>query len=240
MAERILLSLLLTFVVAGCATPHGRWGHEARYAPAVRGYVLTADNGSDDPTEGAPTLVLTDPVTGDKLQCQEQVARWIAPHQDHAEALVHDENLELAGVLAMAPLVGAGVYLALPGLALVGTGSLGRDIAGSRDVADVHAEGEAHVRRRRYDEGRLLLERALVRDPGLAQHTTALLYLGIAYAELDREDEATRALEAFVRRAAIRDVKAYRTAERWLKVLGHDVHVDCRSQSPYPLRWSET
>jgi len=238
--NRIISSFAFVLLISGCASPAGRWGREARYAPALRGYVLTAESGSDDPTEGAPTMVLTDPLTGEKLQCQEQVARWIAPHQDHAEALVHDENVELATAIGFAPVLAAGIYLIVPGLGLMQAGMVTSDIASSDDPAAILAEGEDQVRRRRFDEGRISLERALVRDASLAQYTTLLLHLGVAYAELDRREEAVRALRAFIHRAAVRDVKAYRAAEGWLETLGSGVKVECRSRDPYPLRWSET
>lgn len=242
---------LLVLTLTGCASPAGRYGTEARYAPAYRSYVLAAYQGSDDPDSGEPALVLVDPLTRRKLRCEAEVRRWIHVHEDVAADLVHDDNVALAsGIVSLAGVTAVGAALpvtlglAAPaaqamtvgGLLAMDTGALIALAASSRDGASLYADGRTLFVRQRYQQASLVLERAVTKEPALSLHELALYELGVAYAKTGREDDARAALGAFVDHAMIRDAKAYRSAEGWLSYLGADLP-DCASQEPVALRW---
>lgn len=232
-----MVSLLLV-ATTGCASAGGQYGHHARYAPAVRGYVLSAETGRDDPAPDAPFVLLTNPLTEEKIRCREDVARWLAPHQDEAAARVHDENLAVAGGIALAPLGVAGSYVGVFAHALIATTQIPRYAAGAPSAEDHYRAGVDHAEQTRFDEARISLERALVMAPELGSGSLAWLYLGVSYTALGRVDEARDALLAFVHRAAVIDTDAYRTAEKWLLHLGHPKPARCSSQDPIPVVWS--
>lgn len=239
---RPLSRALLFFVclTSGCATAPETFGTRARYSPAFHGYVMAPDDGSDDPAPGQTALLLRDPLTGEKLRCREEVIDWRELHEDLASDLVEDDNAAIAAGATTASLfapllvvqpVGA---LVLAEAALTG-GALYDDLA-SDDAYELFAGGVTLFRRHRYRQASTILERALAKDATVGVIDKAYLYLGLAYAHQQRRDRAALALTMFVTRSAVRDVDAYREAERALAELGAPVE-GCQSTDPVDLSW---
>jgi tetratricopeptide (TPR) repeat protein len=243
---RWLLAVLALWL-GGCASATD-YGDQVRYAPAFRSYVLAIYDGSDDPLASAHVLV--NPVSGEKLRCKEDVHRWLGVHQDAARDAAHDANVgTAAGVMygAAAPALAAAPSVAVmastPAGALLVGGLLAIEVGlliemiGLSDGGQVHFE-EARLlfEQRRWAEAAARYELAILKDGSLVGSSLALYELGVAYAQMGRADDAAEALHAFVTRALVRDVKAYRNAERWLAWL--DAPMDrCESQAPIDVRW---
>src|SRR6185295_15782347 len=88
--------VLVLLITTGCGTAPAVFGTRARFSPAFRGYVMAAENGSDDPGARDKVLVLRDPLTGKKLRCREDVVEWRELHEDLAVDRVRDDNAAVA------------------------------------------------------------------------------------------------------------------------------------------------
>ena len=242
MTDRIAFFVLVlaAWLVAGCATPRKRFGNEARFSPAFRGYVLAQENGSDDPAPDAAVLVLREPLGGNKLRCREHVLEWREVNEDMASDQTKDRN---ASIVAR---VTAGLVFA-PLIAMQPVGSLATvqsarsahglfDHFASDDAGELLQKGRTLFRRKRYGHASVLLERALAKDGAVGVFDKAYFYLGMSYAKQKRDERARLALSLFVDRAGVRDVKAYRAAEDKLAELGVE-HDQCKSRGPVRVFW---
>jgi Tfp pilus assembly protein PilF len=90
--------------------------------------------------------------------------------------------------------------------------------------------------RKRFSQSSLLLEHALAKGALIGVHSKAFYYLGLSYVEQGKRERAGVALTAFLDRAAVRDVDAYRKAESTLKSLGVPRR-PCVSTEPVDLHW---
>ena len=90
----------------------------------------------------------------------------------------------------------------------------------SDDAHELLAQGIILQRRKRWAQSATVIERALAKDTSVGMLDKAYFYLGIAYRELGRTERAKLAFELFIERSAVRDVEAYREAERSLIELG--------------------
>lgn len=228
---RCMLAVVALSTVFGCSAAD-RYGSEARYAPSYRAYVIAPDNGSDDPAKDDATIVLRDPITDRKIRCREDLERWIDRHRDKAKDDIHDENWGIASPLIMLPftLVAAlGLDVAAIGMAYA---EMPYQIARSDDPFTIYERGEEAFAADDWEEAIDQLELSLVKG----QYGLAPYYLGIAYANTGEWDEAVEALTAFVERALVQEVTAYRNAERWLRYLDEPMPA-CKSQKPIKIRW---
>jgi tetratricopeptide (TPR) repeat protein len=225
---------------SGCATAPGTFGHTARFSPAFQGYVMAPSDGSDDPAKGETVLLLRDPLTGEKLRCEEDVAAWRELHEDLAADLVADENAAIATLVTtsavFAPLAALYPAGALVLVEATLTADMIYDDLSSDDATELFAKGILLHRRKRFARSAELVERALAKDPSIGVTDKAMLYLGLAYKELGREDRARTALALFLERAAVRDVEAYREAERALGEIGWQ-RSRCGATGPVELHW---
>lgn len=232
----------LSFVLAltGCATAPGTFGHTARFSPAFHGYVMAANDGSDDPARGETVLLLRDPLTGEKLRCEAEVMAWRELHEDLAADLVADENAAVAALVTTSAVFGPLAALHPVGALVLAEATMTADMIyddlRSEDAPELFAKGIVLHRRKRFARAAELIERALAKDPRVGIDDKALLYLGLAYRELGREERARTALMLFLERAAVRDVDAYREAERALDELGW-AHEDCAARGAVELHW---
>jgi hypothetical protein len=225
----VAVAALLSF--SGCSAAH-RYGAEARYAPSFRGYVLAPDNGADDPARDDIVMLLRDPVTDRKIRCREELERWVRHYRTKAIDEVHDENWEIASPILMAPatvVAALGVDVAVIG---IGVAMLPFELARSEGADSIYERGVEAFRREHWRESTSLLELSLVKG----QRGLATYYLGIAYANDGRWNEARDALSAFVERSLVREVTAYRNAERWLRYLDEPLE-PCKSRAPIAIRW---
>src|SRR5262245_26231219 len=85
-------------VCLGCGSAPGRYGSEARYSPAYRGYVVAHPDASVD-----ETLFLIDPLTQKKIRCREQLEPWLRMYAEEEPTKIDDENLGLKSLLLMFP-----------------------------------------------------------------------------------------------------------------------------------------
>jgi len=224
----------------GCATAENVYGHTARYSPAFHGYVMAQKDGSDDPAPDDTVLLLRDPITGDKLQCREEVETWRELHEDLAEDLVADDNAAIAATVTatalFAPLVALHPVGALLVVEAQSTGDMIYDDARTATGRELFAHGISLFRRERFAQAIPILERALAKDGSLGVWDEALLYLGLSYSKTGDVERARLTLELFITRSGARDVDAYRTAEATLAKLG-DVAPTCQSNEPVELHW---
>ncbi|MBL8742634.1 MAG: tetratricopeptide repeat protein [Myxococcales bacterium] len=236
----LLVGLTLLCGGSGCATAPEVYGTHARYSPAYQGYVMAKDGTSDDPEEGEAVLLLRDPVTGDKLQCREDVLEWRELHEDLAVDRTHDENVALGVGIAtgvvFAPLLAVQPVGALALAESVQTAGMLYEDLSSDDPTELLAAGIALYKRKRFAQASVVLERALGKGPWLGMTDKAYLYLGLSYREQKKFDRARLALELFIDRSAVRDVTAYREAEKNLSELGV-ASVPCESTEPVELYW---
>lgn len=231
---------LFAWLTTACASAPRDFGTQARFSPAFRGYVMSADRGSDDPGPDERVLVLRDPLTGNKLRCREEVVEWRELHEDLAVDQVHDRNVGIAvavttGVV-FTPLLAAqpvgGLVLAE---ALLTGGEL-YDRFSSDDATKLLAHGIALYNRKRYPKAAQVIELALAKDGAVGVLDKAFFYLGLSYDQQGNEARARLALSMFLERAAVRDVGAYRDAEAKLKTLGVE-RAPCASTDPVDLHW---
>jgi tetratricopeptide (TPR) repeat protein len=234
------VAALLVSLATGCATAQGTFGNHARYSPAFEGYVMAKEDGSDDPGASATVLLLRDPVTGNKLRCREEVTEWRELYEDVATDHAHDQNAAVAAgitggavfgpLLAVQP-VGGLVFAE----ALQATESL-YDALKSDTGPELLAKGIGLFKRKRFSQASVMIERALAKDSSVGTADEAYLYLGLAYSEQGKTARARIALAAFIDRAGVRDVDAYRKAEATLKTLGV-MRKPCGSTDPVDLYW---
>lgn len=232
--------LLCLSALVGCASPSAIYGERARFSPAFRGYVMASHDGSDDPGGDDTVLLLRDPVTGHKLRCREDVLEWRELHEDIALDAMHDHRAAIAAVVTTSVVFGPVAALQpLGGLtvleALYTTGAL-YDLLGTKSAPELLAAAIHLHDRGRFPQSSVLIERALAKDSSLGVTSKALYYLGLSYAEQGKRARAGLALEAFVDRAAVRDVDGYRKAESTLRSLGVRRR-PCASTEPVDLRW---
>lgn len=234
------LGLVLGLWMAGCASAPGDYGTKARFSPALQGYVMARDEGSDDPDKDEPVLLLRDPLTGKKLRCREDVTEWRELYEDLAIDRAHDDNVAIAVGVTTGALFGPLLALEPVGGLLLAEAMLTADSLygdlSSDDATELLAAGIALYKRERFVQAAAVIERALAKDPGVGVLDKAALYLGLAYDHLGRRDRATLALSHFLERAVVRDVGAYREAASALKRLGVKRPV-CASTEPVELRW---
>lgn len=235
-----LVMFMVLLCSSGCATPVTQYGDQARFAPAYRGYVLAAHNGSDDPDSGAAVLLLRDPLTGNKLRCQDEVERWRELYEDVAADQVQDENAAVAAGtttgLVFGPLAAlnpVGTAVTIEGMMF---GDMMYDMLASDNAVELLAGGVAMFERTRYATATMFIERALAKDPAVGLWGKAYYYLGLSYDEQQQQESARKALRLFVQRAGVRDVDAYRKAEQKLEVIG-DAFEACESAEPVKVYW---
>lgn len=237
---RISMLCLIAWLTGACATAPAELGTRARFSPAFRGYVMSAEEGSDDPGPDAQVLLLRDPLTGNKLRCREEVLQWRELHEDLAVDHVHDHNAAVAVAVAtsvvFAPLLAAqpvgGLVLAE---AMLAGGQLYDELR-SDDATTLLARGISLYKRERYPRAAQIIELALAKDSAVGLVDKAYLYLGLAYDRQGNKERARLALSMFVDRAAVRDVDAYRDAESKLTALEVE-RPACASTEPVDLRW---
>jgi tetratricopeptide (TPR) repeat protein len=234
------LVALSIVMITGCASAPGVYGNRARYSPAFEGYVMSEDNGSDDPGRHDKVLLLRDPVSGNKLRCREEVVQWRELYEDVAVDEVRDGNASVAaGVTAGAVFGPLLVLEPVGGLVLAEAMSTTQslyDLLRSDNAPELLATGLVLYNRKRFPQASVLIERALAKDGAVGTVDKAYYYLGLSYAEQHKQERARLALAAFVDRAGVRDVDAYRTAEATLKTLGVS-RIPCASKEPVELYW---
>lgn len=236
------LRLLLGLVALGssaCASAPEVYGKEARFSPAYQSYVMAREGGSDDPGEGQTVLLLRDPVTGDKLRCREDVMEWRELHEDLAVDYAHDDNVATGvGIttgLVFGPLVAMQPVGALVLAESMLTADLMYDDLASDNAAELLAAGIQLFKRKRFAQASVVIERALGKG-AVGVYDKAYLYLGLSYREQKKLDRARLALELFIDRSSVRDVNAYREAEKALRELGV-ASTGCESTEPVELYW---
>lgn len=240
---RILCMTAVLFVVAsgfGCASPTAVYGERARYSPAFHGYVMAANDGSDDPEKGATVLLLRDPLTGKKLRCREEVEEWRELHEDIALDRMHDRRAAIGAAvtasIVFSPIAAIQPLGSLSTLeALSATENL-YDLFRTKSGPELLAMASAMYDRKRFPQASALLEHALAKDPNVGVQDTAYYYLGLSYVEQGRRARAGTALQAFLERSAVRDVDRYRKAESALQSLGI-ARRPCASTDPVELAW---
>jgi tetratricopeptide (TPR) repeat protein len=236
---RVRLALALAFTT-GCATAPETFGTRARFSPAYNGYVMAPDNGSDDPETGQTALLLRDPLTGQKLRCREDVVAWRELHEDLAADLTHDENVAVAVGVTTGAVFAPLVVVEPVGAVVLAEAMLTADLLyadlSSDDATELLAAGIVLYKRHRFRQAATVIERALAKDGSVGVVDKAYLYLGLSYVELHNATRARLALSMFLDRAGVRDVDAYREADRALESLGVEVE-DCESTEPVDLHW---
>lgn len=237
---RLVLVLAGAALSAGCASAPSVYGHRARFSPAYQGYVMAEDNGSDDPDDDDTVMLLRDPLTGEKLRCNEDVVAFRELHEDLAADAVHDENVAIAVGITTGTVFGPLVALQPVGAVVLAetmlTSELLYDSFDSDDAVELLTAGIALYDRTRYAKAAEVIERALAKNPGVGLFDKAYLYLGLSYAKEHKKERAAIALSMFIDRAAVRDVEAYRTAATALKKLGVE-RPRCDSLAPVELHW---
>lgn len=224
----------------GCASAPAVYGDRARFSPAFQGYVMAANDGSDDPGKDDTVLLLRDPVTGNKLRCREDVLEWREIYEDVAVDQLHDGRAAIAagvtGGAIFGPLL---AFQPVGGLVVLEALSVTQafyDLLRSDDPEKLYATATLLYDRKRYPQASLLIERALARDSSVGTTHKAYYYLGLSYAEQGKRARARIALSAFMDRAAVRDADGYRRAEATLRSLGV-VRKPCASIDPVELYW---
>lgn len=235
-----LTALSLATSLSGCSTAQGVYGDHARYSPAFEGYVISPENGSDDPSEDDPVLVLRDPLTGHKLHCRNEALTWRELHEDLAADFVHDDNVALAVGITGGAFFGPLVVLDPIGGLVLAEAMITSDALyegfRSENATELLANGVALYRRKRFFQAIKAIERALAKDAAVGIFDKGYLYLGLAHDAHGDDDRARLALTMFIDRALVRDVAAYRLATATLKKLGVE-RDPCSSTAPVELYW---
>lgn len=216
-------------------TPAARWGTRAFYSPAHRGYVIAAEAPDDRPAAWTQTIVLTDPLEGDKLVCREEVERFLDARAKAASDEVTRENVTLAMAIGLLPVTSVGVL----GLSVAGLSSgyvLGPGRLAAPDAEGRYHEGMDALREKRWRAVRQKLEEALSGSEEIRRTTKALFQLGRAYEETGEPAMAARSYRAFVRRAWIPAEAEYMRAEAYLADLGEDPP-ECASRDELEVVW---
>lgn len=225
---------------AGCASAPQVYGDRARFSPAFQGYVMAPNDGSDDPGKDDAVLLLRDPVAGTKLRCQEDVLQWRELYEDVAADQIHDNHAAIAAAVTsgafFAPFLAVSPVGGLLLTEAMYTGQALYDALRSANATELLAAAVVFHRRQRFQRATLLIERALAKDSTIGTANSAYLYLGLSYFEQGDQDRARAALNAFVERAAVRDIDGYRKAEATLSTLGL-TREPCDSMEPVELHW---
>jgi hypothetical protein len=218
----------------GC-TPAGLYGNEARYAPDQRGYVVARSLGSED------RLVLSNPITGKKIRCREQLEPYFAAVTRETATRMHDENVAAiaalpesllllpVGLIGGVLVVGHDVFLAPPQ-------ALNR-LMSSPSADSLYESGKRAFDEKRFSEAELLFERALGKRGANPNVQRSSYFLGILYEREGRSRDAVRAYVEFIERAVVRDEKAYAEAEEHLAALEPKALAPCRSQETLTFAW---
>lgn len=235
-----LLCMMVLVIATGCASGPAVFGNEARYSPAFAGYVMAKDRGSDDPDSRDEVLVLRDPLTGKKLRCQNEVTRWRELHEDLAADRAHDDNTAIAVGVVTGAVFGTLAAPSPVGALVLAEGMMTSDALyeafASASGTALLARGVVLYKRKRFRQAAETIERALAKDPSVGINDQAFFYLGMSYAETKQSARAKVALEQFLDRANVRDVKAYRSATKKLGELGVR-RPECGSTDPVELHW---
>ncbi len=238
--RRVGISLIALTGGLGCATAPGTFGTSARFSPAFQGYVMATHDGSDDPPQGETVLLLRDPLTGSKIRCEEDAAHWRELHEDVATDHIEDENAATAVIVTTSAIFGPLVAMHPVGALLLAESMITADMMlnelSSDDAPELLAQGIILQRRKRWSQSAAVIERALAKDAAVGMLDKAYFYLGVAYRELGRTERAKLAFELFIERSAVRDVEAYREAERSLVELGA-LFTPCERAESVPLHW---
>jgi tetratricopeptide (TPR) repeat protein len=234
-----LMAGIALLATSACASAPEVYGSHARFSPAFQGYVMAKDGGSDDPGEGDTVLLLRDPVTGDKLQCREDVLEWRELHEDLAVDQNHDDNVATGVGIATGLVFGPLIAMQPVGALVLAESMLTADMLygdlSSDNAAELLAAGIQLYKRKRFAQASVVIERALGKGP-VGVYDKAYLYLGLSYREQKKVDRARLAFELFIERSSVRDVQAYRDAEKNLRELGV-ASVPCESIEPVELYW---
>ncbi len=242
LTRRVALGAVATLCLCswGCASAPSTYGSHARYSPAFHGYVMSEQSGSDDPDRNATVLLLRDPLTGDKLRCQEQVEAFRELHEDLATDYAHDENVGIGVAVSTGAVFGTMLAFSPVGGLVLAEAMLTADTLyddlSSDDAVELLAHGIALFKRKRYGPSTLVIERALAKDAAVGITDKAYFYLGMGYDKLGKKGRARKALELFVDRAGVRDVDAYREARASLRTLGVS-ETPCAADGPVELHW---
>lgn len=234
-----LLTGIALLATSACTSAPEVYGTHARYSPAYQGYVMAKDGGSDDPAEGETVLLLRDPVTGDKLRCHEEVLEWRELHEDLAVDQAHDDNVATGVGITTGLVFGPLIAMQPVGALVLAESMLTADMLygdlASDDAPELLAAGIQLYKRKRFAQASVVIERALGKGP-VGVFDKAYLYLGLAYREQKKLDRARLALGLFIDRSSVRDVNAYREAEKALAELGV-ASTGCESREPVELYW---
>lgn len=232
----------LVLLMTGCASAPGDYGKHARFSPALQGYVMARDEGSDDPDKDEPVIVLVDPLTGKKLRCREDVEGFRELFEDIAVDRAHDDNVATTVGVTTGAVFGPLIALQPVGGLVLAEAMLVSDLLyddlSSETGPELLARGIALWKRERWAQAAAAIERALAKDPGVGVLDKAALYLGLSYDKLGQKARAALALERFLDHALVRDVSAYREAATALKRLGVS-RPKCASIEPVELRWPQ-
>lgn len=252
MKARALLSVAVV-ALAGC-TPETRWGQTAVYAPDLRAYVIARA----DPPTLAPAMpvgeldlsrrvVLTNPITGTKIRCREELSRYLVPISREAATALADENtaleVTLPVVITMPTSWPGAVLLADVAVPLSAFPQALRAALSAPSATSLYADGKRALEARRYADAEALFERALAKSNGPFHANRsdgperASYYLGALYEIDGRKRDAERAYLRFIERADVRDTRAYDDAERRLGALNPVALAPCRSQAPVRFVW---
>jgi hypothetical protein len=213
------------FLNAGCASAPAVYGERARFSPAFQGYVMAANDGSDDPGKDDTVLLLRDPVSGEKLRCREHVLEWRELHEDLAVDEIQDHRAAIAAGRHDVGDLRAGRRAPAAGRASRSWRARGRPrpstISCARRAPPIWSRPEracttASGTRSRAFASSTRSRRTAPSGWGRRRST----FLGLSYMEQGKRDRAAKALTAFLDRAAVRDVDGYREAEAALKALG--------------------
>jgi tetratricopeptide (TPR) repeat protein len=227
-----LAALAAVCLTYGCASAESRFGHEARYVPAYRGYVVAHPDAN---VQG--TLFLLDPVTQKKIRCREELEPWLRMVSDEEPERIRDENAQVRSLLLMLPattVVAAAIDVAAPFYML---SQLPYRASKSASADSLFERAVLSFRDEDFADARVSLENALYRDPISARANLTLLYLGMTYEKEDKHDMAARTYEAFVTQATAADESAYDNAEHRFERLRGAPLASCRSQEPVRIHW---
>lgn len=230
----ILLLIGLGLAALGC-TPQERFGKEAFYSPAHRGYVLARESYRHRPLPGTEVVVLTDPLTGTKIKCREGLEPYLEPIVHSTSEQVSRENTTLVSAIVLAPVVGVGVDFAIAGLSVASLAQLPEMLRFTSP--DSHVEmGLSNLKEKEFADARWHFESALMLAPSLAMRRDLFYQLALAYEGVGDKDLSEKALIAFVDRSHAREEKKYEDAEARLAEAGRTT-TPCESQAPVSLSW---
>jgi hypothetical protein len=243
----LVVALFTLLAGTGCASTSAdeRFGHEARYVPAFRGYAVsrrTTFANADEAHEQA--VLLRDPLRGTKIRCREDAEPTIAAWSDAIAQQVHDFGWGERSYLAMLPFSLAAIYgdifFVKPMDAFA---RLPLEVERSRPYELLFRDAMIDFRAGNYDAAARNLEIVSVKtdiERGHARYFGNVeylpYYLGLAYEQRGDRDRARIALRRFVDTSWAYDEAAYDVADARARSLGEPEH-ECRSQEPIELGW---